>query len=495
MVMMMNFDFLENNKEAMKLFNSLKKDFVKKSLMKESYLDYILTVNPGYVGGRHIELMAKTLQDFSDGILTRVIFEAPPRHMKSDLGAKGFASWHLGKNPDDEVVLVASDASLAEDFSRSNMKKVREYGNEFFGLKISKKKATAKEWHIEGHKGSVRAIGWEGSIVGRGAHKLIIDDMIKTRAQADSETYRERMWKAFEDDIESRLSPEPGSGILICMTRWDPDDLVGRVLQRDGRVEDGGLWTVISLPALCTEDNVQTDPLGRQVGDILWPERFSKEYILDVQRASMKGTGRKWISMYQQKPQDLQDIKIDMSKVVYFEDLTFPENEYDWVLSADLTFGHTKNSDKVAIGVWAVHEIEGYNLIDGVNEQMGYVVSKETILKFLMDYPRIRMVLIESKANGQAIEDDLKESIPFIHLYNPGRNSKTERLELSLPYIKTLLRLKVGCKIAGDLIMQISRWGKMKHKDCVDMTTQLINFYEIEDGVDEVELIQLDGRF
>src|SRR5206468_3028498 len=104
---------------------------------------------------------------------------------------------------------------------------------------------TVAEWET-GLGGGVRAVGVGGGITGFGANLVIIDDPVRSRAEAESKTYREKIYDWFNDDLYTRL--EPNASIILIQTRWHEDDLAGRLLKE---AEDGGEhWDVISLPAL-----------------------------------------------------------------------------------------------------------------------------------------------------------------------------------------------------------------------------------------------------
>ena len=127
-------------------------------------------------------------------------------------------------------------------------------------------------------------------MTGKGGHLVIIDDFIKDITEALSPAHRERQWMQFLANLDTRL--EPGATVIIVATRWHSDDLIGRVTQR---MED---WDVISLPAIALEN----DPLGRAVGDPLFPERYDVDRLGQIRRARA-GTYL-WEAMYQQQPFD-----------------------------------------------------------------------------------------------------------------------------------------------------------------------------------------------
>ncbi len=137
--------------------------------------------------------------------------------------------------------------------------------------------------------GGVTAAGVGGIITGRGADYLFIDDYIKNAEAALSETQKEKDWEWFKSTAYTRL--EPNGSIIILATRWAQDDLIGRCLTE--MPEEN--WELINLPALAE----QNDPLGREEGEALWPERYPREVLLRTKAALGNYW---WQAMYQQNP-------------------------------------------------------------------------------------------------------------------------------------------------------------------------------------------------
>src|SRR5690606_20035376 len=111
--------------------------------------------------------------------------------------------------------------------------------------KLADDSSAIDAWDIEGYEGGMEALGIGGGATGKGAHVLIIDDPIKNRAEAESKTYRDRVWDSFTDDLYTRL--EPNGVIVVMMTRWQKDDLIGRIDKYIGG------WDRLRLPALAEE--------------------------------------------------------------------------------------------------------------------------------------------------------------------------------------------------------------------------------------------------
>ena len=143
---------------------------------------------------------------------------------------------------------------------------------------------------------------------------LIIDDPVKNRQEADSPVYREMVWDEWQNTLLTRL--HPGGAVIIIMTRWHPDDLAGRLLRDEGRVENGGSWHVIDLPAIAEEEErdkvgnwvIPPDLLRRQPGEPLWPDHgFDVEWAVEKKKAVGSYT---WASLYQQRPRPRDEVKM-----------------------------------------------------------------------------------------------------------------------------------------------------------------------------------------
>jgi predicted phage terminase large subunit-like protein len=180
--------------------------------------------------------------------------------------------------------------------------------------------------------GGMMSAGVGGPITGRGAHLLIIDDYIKNFSEAMSETVNESIWNWFTTVAYTRL--EPGGSVIILATRWAKNDLIGRILEKEGHK-----WKRIRLPALAE----QHDPLGRAPGDALWPQRYSAEKLHAIKEL----LGWMFNAMYQQDPVAQADMIVDPEGLKYLDGI---ENHrlLRWVRSWDLAA--TKQGGDYTVG-------------------------------------------------------------------------------------------------------------------------------------------------
>ena len=233
----------------------------------------------------HHRLMAQRLQGVADGEVDRLMVLMPPGHAKSTYASLLFPPWFLQRQPGAPVIACSHTMSLAERFGRGVRGLLRQHGARL-GAKLDESDRAAGRFGVD-NGGAYFAAGVRGPVTGRRADLLLIDDPVKSRADADSALVRERVWDWYCSDLLTRL--RPGGRVVLVMTRWHPDDLGGRLLDGPER------WEVLRFPALAEAG----DPLGRQPGDALWPE-WEDVPALERKRAAMGE--RAFQALFQQSP-------------------------------------------------------------------------------------------------------------------------------------------------------------------------------------------------
>ncbi|MDX3232876.1 terminase large subunit domain-containing protein [Streptomyces sp. ME19-01-6] len=241
---------------------------------------------------RHLDLVDQAFQRIAAGERLKVLLTVPPRHGKSRRASRWGPVWYLRKHPDHRVMLASYAATLADDHGRWIRDTITGY-SDALGIALNPASRAANRFDIEGHEGGMVTAGVGGGLTGKGANLAIVDDPVKGAEDAESPTQRERVWEWWQSVLLTRL--EPTGSLLVIQTRWHPEDLAGRLLETEGDE-----WIAIDLPAIALSD---TDALGRQPGEALWPERYGAP---DLERIR-KGVGeRVWWSLYQQQPRPLE---------------------------------------------------------------------------------------------------------------------------------------------------------------------------------------------
>ncbi len=258
--------------------------------------------------------LAAALEEVYDKKIQKLIITFPPRHGKSELTSRRMPAYILGRDPYAHVMMATYNQPFAEDFGRE----VREIMQspsykQVFPRTTLRKGSQASDRLQTKQGGKVSFVGRGGSITGRGADYLIIDDPIKNSEEAQSDTIRELCWTWFNRDVMSRMMTDAGC-VIIIMTRWHEDDLVGRLTDPENpcfNEREASQWKIINIPALA-EDN---DILGRQPGQALWPQRFNVKYLEDYKARDPEG----FSALYQQRPSPLEGAFFKKGMIVPYE--------------------------------------------------------------------------------------------------------------------------------------------------------------------------------
>ena len=250
-----------------------------------------------YTACKHHEVIAAALEEVEKGTIQRLIITMPPRHGKSELASRRFPAWFMGKDPYRHTIFATYNEDTAKDFGRAVREIVQMpvHRQLFPTAKLRKGSASAEMLQTK-EGGQAMFVGRGGSLTGRGADLLVIDDPIKDREEAESKATRDKMWAWFTDVAMTRLM-SVGSRVVIIMTRWHEDDLIGRLTDSTNgyfNAEEAKHWKILSLPALAVRD----DPMGRQPGEALWPERFDVPFLERARSLNPRG----FASLYQGSP-------------------------------------------------------------------------------------------------------------------------------------------------------------------------------------------------
>ena len=313
----------------------------------------------GHSPAAHHELLIAELEAVARGENDRLMVFMPPGSAKSTYASVLFPAWYLAQGPNRNIIGASHTAQLAEDFSRRVMGFVRDFRPQLgYGLT----RETAELWST-GTGGAYKAAGVGGPITGFRADLAIIDDPVKSREDADSQSYRDRTWNWFLSDLRSRL--KPSAAIVLINTRWHEDDLAGRLMQAQA-----GRWRVLSLPAVAGD----SDPLGRAPGDMLWSDDaygYGAELAKVRAEYEQAGAMRDWWALYQQSPRAAEGSLFKVLQIDTLEAEPAGRNVVRaWDLAATKQTG-TRDPDWT-VGVKLLRSQEGrYVVLDVVRERGG----------------------------------------------------------------------------------------------------------------------------
>ncbi len=394
----------------------------KPSILLNSSYDALRTVTPAHLAwtvseGRwfpyeHLLFLNRKLVDIAAGRIKRLIVSMPPRHGKSELVSRYFPAWYIGTFPDKRIILVSYEADFAATWGRKARDLLEEHGPSLFGIRVSGTSSAANRWDIEGHEGGMVTAGVNGPITGKGADIGIIDDPVKNDQEAMSATYQERAYEWYKSTFRTRIQRD--GAIILIMTRWHENDLAGKLLA--AQEAEGEKWEVVSLPAIAEDD----DPLGREFGQPLCPDLFSKDALESIKKAVGSYW---WASLYQQRPSPAEGGVFKRNWWQYYRRV--PDKFDEIIQSWDMTFKDTKTADYVVGQVWGRKGADKY-LLDQVRDRMDFPATVQAVRNLSAKWPQARAKLIEDKANGPAVIATLKQKISGLIPIEP-QGSKESR--------------------------------------------------------------------
>jgi predicted phage terminase large subunit-like protein len=307
---------------------------------------------------KHHQLICDKLQDVADGRIPNLMLLFPPGSAKSTYADVVFIPWFMAREKRRNVILASYASNIAAKQGRRARQLIK--SGSFYNLTgrtLDAAKTAADEWMLD-NGSEFMAGGLLSGLTGNRAALGVLDDPIQGREAAESKTIRDKTWDAYLDDFCSRLIP--GAPQVMILTRWHQDDPAGRILPEDwdgqsgwfnGR--DGRRWYVLCCPAICDRAD---DPLGRKIGESLWPEWFN-----DAHWEPFKRNPRTWASLYQQKPAPEEGSYFKMEWLERWETLPKPLNIYGTSDYAVTEGG----GDYTVHRVWGVDSDENIYRLDG----------------------------------------------------------------------------------------------------------------------------------
>lgn len=445
-------------------------ELARRELARRHYGEYLAYVHgSSWKRTRMSEFLAERLQEFMEtdtgSAYDILIIHTPPQHGKTLTVTESLPSWYLGKNPRRNVILASYNDVTAQRFCRRNREKVQRFGKCVFGIGTGKINR-ANEFELENGAGRLISRGIMSGITGNPADLLIIDDPIKNRQEADSLTYRSRLWEEWQNSLKSRLAA--GAKVVLIMTPWHEDDLAARILASEKNV------TLLRLPVEA-EDN---DPLGRKKGEPLCPELGKDAAWLSQFRASYvsdpAGGARAWQALYMCLPRAEDGNLVRREWWKRFR-LGSEEGFHEQLISVDAAFKGGETSDFVAITVWGRRGSD-YFLLYCLNRQLDFPRTLAAIRTVRGLFPRAGRILVEDKANGSAIVSVLGRELTGVIPVQP-RGGKVARVNAVSPAIESgHVFVPEGESWAEEFLDQWTAFPAAAHDDMVDSASQALAY-------------------
>jgi predicted phage terminase large subunit-like protein len=435
---------------------------------QQDFMKFVGEMWPGFINGAHHKVMAQKFQDIAEGKCKRLIINMPPRHTKSEFASYLLPAWFLGKYPGKKIIQCSNTAELAVGFGRKvrNLVGSEQYARIFPNVSLRSDSKAAGRWSTNSN-GEYFAIGVGGTVTGKGADLLIIDDPHSEQEAAIANTNPEVYDKVYEwygSGPRQRL--QPGGSIIVVMTRWSKRDLTGKIL-KSSIERDGDTWEIIDFPAILPS------------GKALWPQFWRLE---ELQALKEELPVSKWNAQYQQQPTSEEGALVKREWWQEWTQEKPPVCEYI-IQSWDTAYTKNERSDYSACTTWGVFYLNedemqpNIILLDAVKERLEFPELKERALQYYKEWEP-DVFIVEAKAAGSPLIFELRRMGIPVSEFTPTRgNDKIARMNSVTDLFASGKVWAPRKRWAEEVIEEMAAFPNSEHDDLVDSSTQALIRY------------------
>ncbi len=388
------------------------------ALCRKSLIGYSVAMWPGYMPSWHHRKIANALERVARGECKRLMITLPPRHGKSMLASEFFPAWYLGQHPNRYIAHASYSQELVDGFGRKIRNQLKdELYTSLFPATVLSDDSSAQNKFNTGAGGAYFAVGVGGSLTGRGAHLLLIDDPIKDREEADSETIRQKLKDWYSSVAYTRLMP--GGSIIVIQTRWHEDDLAGWLLDE----HDHEQWEVLNLPAILDEST--------EVPKALWPDAYPLEQLLKIKQTLPP---RDWEALYMQRPRAGTGADFKRGWLNYYTSVQ--RHGMFVMMLVDPASGKRKNNDYTSIWIVGLGSDENYYVLDCLRDRLNLTERTEAVFRLHRKWKpgQVRYERYGMMADVEHIKAEMnKRSYRFSITEVGGTTAKEDRIRRLVP--------------------------------------------------------------
>ena len=444
---------------------------------QKEFIPFVQRMWPGFISGRHHKIMARAFEKVARGECKRLIINMPPRHTKSEFASYLLPAWFLGKFPERKVIQSSNTAELAVGFGRKvrNLVDEENYRAIFPETVLQTDSKAAGRWNTS-KGGDYFAIGVGGTVTGKGADLLIIDDPHSEQeaklAESDPAVF-DSVYEWYTSGPRQRL--QPGGAIIIVMTRWSKRDLTGRVLKA-AAARDGEEWEMIDFPAIMPSDKP------------LWPEFWPYEELVALRNELPHA---KWMAQYMQDPTSEASAIIKREWWRVWEDENPPQCEFV-LMSWDTAFEKNNRADYSACTTWGVFYLDDDGsdwevskaergkpqaniiLLNAFRDRMEFPELKRVVVSQYKDWEPDG-VIIEKKASGAPLIYELRAMGIPVQEFTPTKgNDKISRLNAVSDIFASGRVWIPETRWAEEVVEEVASFPAGDHDDYVDSVSMAL---------------------
>jgi predicted phage terminase large subunit-like protein len=423
-----------------------------------------------YRDNYHIEAMVYQLELCRQGRTKRLIINVQPRSLKTLVTSVAWPAFILGHDPTHRILhfTYSIDFALkpARDFRR--IVNAPWYRRRFPAMQILRDTDT----ELETTRGGGRvALSIGGSVTGRGAHTIIIDDPIKAE-EANSQALREKVNEYYAETLYSRLDNKMDGVIVLVMQRLHAEDLTGYVLKQPG-------WELLKLPAIATEE--ERIPLGdhrvhtRLPGDLLQPA-LEPRHVLDQIKANMGGMA--FQAQYQQSPIPEAGNMVRLEWFRRYDTVPPRTSQNMTTQSWDPAIKGGAMHDYAVCTTWR-HDGGRHYLVDVQRQQCEYPELRRLVFnQYHLHNPDA--LLIEDKVSGSTLIADLRHQYNIQPIAIKPEKDKTTRLSAVSPMIEQgSVYIPRQAPWLSDFLDELLGFPQKRFDDQVDSLSQYLGWFRM----------------
>lgn len=437
-------------------------------LARRTFAGFVSYMRRDYIWSDFSRSVCAAIDDFleavQDGRRPVLVLQAPPQHGKSELVSRLLSPYIFGRWPRTRIAGCSYAADLAQGMNRAVQQLMMsvEYKEIFPEVWLNPKRVVTMEgqalrnsdyFDIVGHGGYYIAAGIQGTLTGKSVDIGIIDDPIKNEEEARSEAIKAKILAWYNAVFSTR--PSMHSGEIIMATSWATDDLAATVVKTSPRAVH------LKFPAINPD------------GTALVPELHPLEQLEEI-RARL--TPAQWAALYMQSPVIEGGNIFREEWIREWTSADLPMSWDELVQSWDLAFKDTKTSDFVVGQVWG-RKGARYFLLDQVRGRMGFTDTVRAIVSLSERWPRALAKLVEDKANGPAVLDALRTSVPGLIPVNPEGSKLARAHSVTALWQAGNVYLPAGAPWRRDFDGELVAFPASSHDDQVDAMTQALRYF------------------
>ncbi len=407
----------------------------------------------------------------TNGEITRLLINIPPRYMKSIAVSVMWPTWEWIRRPQTRWLFSSYSSSLSTDHSLARRMVIQspwyqEHWGERYQLAGDQ---NLKTQFANTARGVMIATSVGGSATGKGGDRVVVDDPHNPE-EAQSDLQREAGVRFFKQTLSTRLNDKRKGAIVVIMQRLHEEDVSAVCIEQG--------YTHLCLPAEAPTRQVITTPAGRvyerEPGGLLWPER---EGPTEIAAAKVALGSYGYAGQYQQEPAPAEGGILKRAWWRYYRQAPSAFDEV--ILSWDMAFKDEeaarggKPPDFVVGQVWGRVAADKY-LLDQVRDRMDFTATCAALKAQVVKWPRARAKLVEDKANGPAVIAALRKTVPGLIPVEP-QGSKTARAYAVSPDIEAgNVYLPEDAPWVGDFVEECAKFPNGANDDQVDAMTQAL---------------------